>query len=211
MSTYLFDFDGTLVNSMPVFCKMLTTILDDHGISYGEDMVKIVTPMGYIGAAEYFVNTLGLQMTQEEVLDWFHEYAVEAYSHTVEAKAHVIETLRALKARGDDLNVLTASEHLTLDPCLKRLGVYDLFTNVWSCYDFDMFKSDPKIYHVVAERLGKPIDQIIFIDDNYNADCVAKSAGMQVWGIYDDSSADFVEEMKAATDRYIYDFAELLD
>ena len=37
----------------------------------------------------------------------------------------------------------------------------------------------------------------------------AKNAGMKVCGVYDDSSKEYVEEMKAATDHYIYDFAEL--
>jgi hypothetical protein len=44
-----------------------------------------------------------------------------------------------------------------------------------------------------------------------NADMTAKSAGMKVCGVYDDSSKDYVLEIKAATDFYIYDFKELLD
>ena len=38
----------------------------------------------------------------------------------------------------------------------------------------------------------------------------AKQAGMVVYGVYDDSSAEYVDEMKAITDKYIYDFRELL-
>jgi hypothetical protein len=34
---------------------------------------------------------------------------------------------------------------------------------------------------------------------------------MLVCGVYDDSSKDYTEEIKAATDFYIYDFKELLD
>ena len=48
------------------------------------------------------------------------------------------------------------------------------------------------------------------MDDNLNADTVAKSAGMMVCGVFDDSSAEYAEEIKAATDYYIYDFAQLL-
>ena len=49
----------------------------------------------------------------------------------------------------------------------------------------------------------------MFLDDNYNADKTAKSAGMLVCGVYDDSSKDYVEEMKTVTDYYIFDFSEL--
>lgn len=116
-----------------------------------------------------------------------------------------------MKERGDSLNVLTASSHRTLDPCLKRLGIFDIFDNVWSCDDFATSKANPKIYRLAAERLGKAVKDIIFVDDNLGADKTAKSTGMAVYGIYDDSSAEYIDEMKAATDAYVYNFKELLD
>ena len=122
----------------------------------------------------------------------------------------MIETLRALKARGDDLNVLTASPHDTLDPCLKRLGIWDLFTNVWSCNDFDTNKANPEIYRMAAARLGCRVEDVIFLDDNYNADKTAAEAGMRVWGVYDDTSAEYADEIKSVTERYITDFSEIL-
>ena len=45
------------------------------------------------------------------------------------AKDGVVETVKELKKRGYGLNVLTASPHLTLDPCLKRIGIFDCFDN----------------------------------------------------------------------------------
>ena len=52
---------------------------------------------------------------------------------------------------------------------------------------------------------------MLFLDDNLSADTTAKTAGMLVCGVYDESSKDCIEEMKAANDFYIYDFKELLD
>jgi HAD superfamily hydrolase (TIGR01509 family) len=118
--------------------------------------------------------------------------------------------LKKLKERGDSLNVLTASPHPALDPCLKRLGIYGLFDNVWSCEDFNTTKSDPEIYKLAAKKMGVPVEEVIFLDDNYNADKTAKSAGMIVYGVYDLSSKEYTEEIKTVTDRYINDFIELL-
>ena len=50
----------------------------------------------------------------------------------------------------------------------------------------------------------------MFLDDNYNADKTAQSAGMKVCGVYDESSADYVDEIKSVSDYYIYDFKELI-
>lgn len=210
MKTYLFDFDGTLVDSMPVFGGLMLRILNEHGIKYGDDILKTITPLGYVGTAKYFIG-MGLNKTEEELVALMKKYAVHEYANTVPAKNNVVKALKELKARGDSLNILTASPHDMLDPCLKRLGLYDLFDNVWSCDDFQTTKSDPEIYRHAAEKIGVPVNEMIFLDDNYNADKTAKEAGAIVYGVFDETSAEYAQEIKAVTDKYVTDFIELLD
>lgn len=208
-SAYLFDFDGTLVDSMPTYAGFMLRILDENNIKYGDDIVKIITPLGFVGTAKYFIK-MGLSLSEEEIIELMNKYALYEYTYNIPAKNNVISVLKKLKESGADLNVLTASPHLTLDPCLKRLGIYDLFTNVWSCNDFETTKADPQIYKMAAEKIGQPVESILFLDDNYNADLTAKSAGMKVCGVYDDSSKEYEDEIKAISDYYIHDFSELL-
>lgn len=210
MNTYLFDFDGTLVDSMPTYIKAMLRILDENNISYESDIVKVITPLGVAGTADYFIG-LGLDKPREEIIGRMKDYMLDGYFYHIPAKEHVVSVLYRLKEQGASLNVLTASPHITLDACLKRLKMYELFDHVWSCDDFNTTKADPNIYKMVAERLGERVEDILFLDDNLNADKTAKSAGMKVCGVYDDSSKDYVEEMKQETDFYIYDFSELLD
>ena len=92
---------------------------------------------------------------------------------------------------------------------MKRLNLYEIFDNVWSCDDFEYTKSQPEIYLSVARRLGADVSDCIFADDNYNAVSAAKAAGMTVIAVYDDSSAELEPEMRAVSDRYIRDFREL--
>lgn len=208
-NTYLFDFDGTLVDSMPVYGELMLRILDEHGIEYGDDIIKIITPLGFQGTAKYFIG-LGINKTEKELVSLMYNYAVDEYTYNVPAKKNVVKTLKELKKRGASLNVLTASPHASLDPCLKRLGIYNLFDNIWSCDDFLTTKTDPKIYERVAEKLQSRVEDVIFLDDNFNADKVAKKAGMIVYGVYDKSSEEYMAEIKAITDKYIMDFSELL-
>lgn len=207
---YLFDFDGTLVDSMPTFCSAMLRILDENHITYAKDITKTITPLGLNGTAEYFINDLGLDMPKEQLMLLMKEYMLDAYCYTIPPKANVISVLRVLKEKGASLNVLTASPHITLDACLKRLGMWELFDNVWSCDDFSTTKADPQIYAMAAQRLDTTVENILFLDDNLHADTVAKSAGMGVCGVYDDSSRDSAEQIKAVADCYIYDFRELL-
>lgn len=208
-NTYLFDFDGTLVDSMPFFVTVMKRILDENNVKYDDDIIKVITPLGYLGTAEHF-KKLGVPGELDEIIKMMKDYIYEDYLYNIPEKSNVISTLKKLKEQGKDLNVLTASPHLVLDPCLKRLGIFDLFTNVWSCDDFVTTKADPEIYVKAAEKLGKPIGEVLFLDDNYNADKTAKTAGMGVCGVYDESSDEYVEEIKSVSDYYIYDFKELL-
>ena len=83
---------------------------------------------------------------------------------------------------------------------MKR-GIAGLLVLVCGVYDD---------YKMAAERLGEKVENILFLDDNLNAGLTAKKAGMKVCGVYDDSSKEYVEEIKAATDYYVYRMDELL-
>ena len=207
---YLFDFDGTLVDSMPAFISAMLRILDENHISHHKSIIKTITPLGLNGTADYYINELGLDVPKEKLLCLMKDYMLDAYFNTIPAKPNVISVLKELKRNGASLNILTASPHITLDACLKRLGMWELFDNIWSCDDFQTSKADPQIYVMAAEKLNAAVEDVLFLDDNINADQTAKAAGMQVCGVYDESSKDYVEQMKAATDYYIYDFQELL-
>ena len=206
---YLFDFDGTLVDSMPTYVSSMLRILDENGIEYEDSIIKIITPLGLLGTAKYY-KELGVKDKVEDIIETMKRYMYEEYLNNIPAKENVEKVIKELKQNGAKLSVLTASPHATLDPCLKRLGLFDLFDNVWSCDDFETTKADPQIYVRAAEKIGEIVEDVLFLDDNYNADKTAKKAGMQVCAVYDKSSEDYVEEMKSVSDYYIYNFLELL-
>ena len=209
MKTYLFDFDGTLVDSMPYFIAGLLKELDKKNCKYDKDLIKTITPLGVVGTAKYFIKNFDLNITVEELIEAFRVNIATAYFYEISTKKNVIEALTELKERGASINILTAGPHITLDACLKRLGLFDWFDNVWSCDDFSTTKANPELYKAVAKRLGVGVQEVLFFDDNLDAATTAKSAGMKVCGVFDESSADYVSQMKAICDFYIYDFSEL--
>lgn len=205
---YIFDMDGTLIDSMPIFGYSMIKVLEQNNIEYPKDIMKIITPMGLDGTAEYFIE-LGLDMPKGKIIEMMIAQMKYEYENNIPAKPYVKEKLCQLKNDGHSLNVLTASPHETLDPCLKRLGIYELFDNVWSGDDFEYKKSNPKIYSIVAERLDASVSECIFLDDNINAVMAAKKAGMKTIGVYDESGKDFRDKMCSECDRYIMSFDEL--
>ena len=207
---YIFDFDGTLVNSMPFWAGTHINFLKKYGIPVPENFVDTITPLGNERASKHTIS-LGVPLSFEEYITELNEIFRVAYGETIEAKAHVKETLLALKAAGHSVNVLTASPHRFLDPCLKRNGIYDLFEEVWSIDDFGHTKSETIIYEKTAARLGVTVGECIFVDDNFTAISTAKAAGMKTIAIYDASAASFEGQMRAVADRYVVDFAEIAE
>lgn len=208
---YIFDLDGTLVDSMTDgWIVMLKEYLAENGVAYSSELIKSIIALGLFETAIYFKENLGFKKAPEEIVQDFKNALRVRYEEDIPQKPNVRETLVALKGRGASLNVLTASPHEFLDPCLKRLKTYDLFDNVWSVDDFTSSKAEPCTYVTIASKLGCKIENCVMVDDSVGAIKPAKEAGMQTVGVYDEFSAEFEEEMRACADRYIHNFIELL-
>ena len=202
---YIFDFDGTLVDSMPTWGGKMLHVLDKNGVSYPEDIVRTLTPLGDLGSARYFQEHFHLNKGVDELLAEMDEFALPAYRDAIQAKPGVREALEALRAGGHSLSVLTASPHRMLDPCLERLGLHALFDNVWSCDDFGLTKAQVEIYAQAAARLGRPVSECVFLDDNLGALRTAKQAGMRVIGVQDDSSRPDEAAIRALVSQFVTD------
>ncbi len=209
-SVYLFDLDGTLIDSMPVGVKMLLDFLDEYKISYPEDIVDVLLPLGYKGIAAYYAKEMGIPLSAEEIFARFLGKLLRLYEEEIPLKPTVKETLLALKERGARLCVLSASPRCFIDGSLKRTGIYDLFEKVWGIEDFGTTKGDLRIYQAAAERLGVAVKDIRFVDDALHALKVAKKAGVKTVGVYEKYSTSTEEEIRAVADTYVHTLRELL-
>ena len=205
-SVCIFDFDGTLVDSMPTWSEKMLNILRTTGTPYPADVIKYITTLGDIGTAKYFRDELHVPLTTDEMFARMDEYALPKYRDVIPLKEGVREYLTMLRENGCSLHVLTASPHKMVDPCLKRLGIADWFDHIWSCDDFGMTKSDPEIYREAVRKIGADIGDAVFFDDNINAVKTAGTAGLYSVGVYDATGEDFADEMKTAADRYFSTF-----
>lgn len=205
---YVLDLDGTIIDSMTEWYKNIDTLLAGNGVNYPEDTINVITPMGDEEVARHFIS-LGLNMTVKEAMDEMLRLSKVSYEEKILLKPFVKEFLFKCKEEGISLNLLTASPHSMLEPCLERNGVIHLFDNLWSCSDFSLAKSDVKIYEKVAELLRVKPDEITFFDDNNVAIRTAEKAGYKTVGVYDKFSESFWDEIKQTADSFIYSFEEM--
>lgn len=205
---FLFDFDGTLVDSMQIWARTHIRMLLKQKISIPKDYVQTITPLGNEGAALYSVS-LGLKMPPGEYMSELDKELVRQYNSNVYLKENVENKLRELKSSGICLHVLTASSHSYVDSCLRRFGVLELFDNVWSVEDFGLSKADKQIYIEAARRLSAEPKSCTMVDDNYSALCAARRAGLNTVAVYDKSSKNMEKAIREAADKYVYGFEEI--
>ena len=206
---YVFDLDGTLVDSMPSFAKGILKIADDAGLSYDEELLKILTPLGYQRSAEYYVNVLGVQDSVENIVAQIRQNLYYEYANNIVTKPGVKEYLNALHARGARLFVLTASPHIVTDVCLQHNGIYDLFEEVWSVEDFGLTKSETPLFDEVARRIGCENGQIHYFDDSLIALTNAKKAGYITYAVHDAQSEEEIVRMIREYCVYVDSFTDL--
>lgn len=210
MKDLVFDFDGTLVDSMPTWGGKMLRVLNEAGARYPGNIIEIITPLGDLGAARYFIERLGVKESEDALLSKMDAYALPKYRDEILEKTGVREALSELRRRGHRLFVLTASPHRMLDPCLERLGLAPLFSGIFSCDDFATTKADPAIYDRLCERIGSKKENLVFFDDNLGACQTAVRAGVRTVGVYDPSGEKFTEALKALCKDFVYTLTEAL-
>lgn len=207
---YVFDLDGTLVDSMPKYARGVLSILDEEGIAYAPDLIKLLTPMGNPRVADYYVHTLGVKDTVEHVIKRIVDKLVYEYTHEIYTKDGVREYLEALRGDGARLFVLTASPHISTDACLRHNGIFDWFETVWSVEDYGLTKSDTRIFYELARRIGCDPQDIHYFDDSPIALENAKAAGLRTYAVYDAQTDEEIATLKREHPTYVGSFTELI-
>lgn len=207
---YIFDMDGVLIDSMAKFERCMLRILDEHGIRYDEKMIDIVTPLGYQGTAEYYVNELGVNESVESIVGKLNKYLYEEYAHNIILKEGVMEYLQKLSSESARMFVLTASPHLMTDACLKHNEVFDMFEEVWSVDEFGgLTKSNIELFGIVADKVGCRPEEIHYFDDNVIAIENATKANYNTFAVRDRQTQKVWDSMKTTARHYVNSFREL--
>ena len=206
---YLFDLDGTLIDSNLVWFQIDMDFLSERGLPHDQEYTDYVSHTTYQNAAVYTQQRYHLSETPEEIMQIWADMAKESYAHTIPLKPGVLDYLLQQKAAGKHLGVVTSCMRHLCRAVLEQHGIYELFDHVTTVNEVTRDKKHPDIYLLAAEKSGvRPQDCTVF-EDSPSAAGGAKAAGMRVVGVYDSFFAPYEEEMKKTCDVYIHSFEEL--
>lgn len=204
----IFDLDGTLLDSMGVWDQVDIDFLAKRGIAVPDDYMTKVASMQFRQIAEYTIARFDLPDTPEALMAEWDEMAAVAYGTVVEAKPYAHDYLRALKESGAALAVATSLPPHLREPAMRHVGIDRYFDQVVSVDDAgDVGKDRPDVYLLAASRLGVEPECCTVFEDLLVAMKSAKSAGMRVWAMHDDSSARDWPMICEIADGVLFDFS----
>ncbi|MDD7738941.1 MAG: HAD family phosphatase [Fusicatenibacter sp.] len=205
----IFDLDGTLLDSMGVWRQIDIDFLGKRNLEVPSDYLEAVTPLGFQKAAEYTIQRFGFQNTPEELIDEWHQMAIDAYTNHVEIKEGVREYLSVLKKNGVKIAAATSSDRELFLPALKRNQIDTFFDVFVTVREVKRGKGFPDIYVKAADLLGCDPKECIVFEDILQGILGAKEGGFTAVGVYDENSVQTIRAMQEASDYYIHSFADL--
>lgn len=204
----IFDFDGTLFDSMHVWKGIRHNFFEFLGIELTDEDVEAFSGLFLREAMYLAIERFDLKETYEELLEKLFEYIKGRYLKETEPKNDIIKFLEKLKAKGVKMGIATATGEPALKAVLEKYNMLHYFSAIYSTYTVGASKTEPKVYDVVLEELGTPKETTWVFEDALYAATTAKANGYNVVGIYDVSEPRW-EELKTLADIFIYNYNEL--
>jgi HAD superfamily hydrolase (TIGR01509 family) len=208
MKAYIFDLDGTLLDSMNVWEQIDVDFLEKRDIAIPDDYIKTVLSMSFQEAAAYTIKRFALPDSVNDLMREWNDMAVYSYGHTVQMKPQAKEYITSLREHGEKLAVATSLPMELYTPALKHHGIYDLFHVICSTDEIGYGKASPDIYLLTASRIGVSACDCVVFEDILVAIKSATSVGMTVYGVYDKSSESDWQQIIKIADGVIYDFKD---
>lgn len=206
----IFDADGTLLDSMPMWSGGGSGYLRGLGIEAKGDLDERFRDMSLYQSALCLKEEYGLSLSLEEIAHGINSMVDNLYAETVPLKPGVLALLEGLRQRGVKMCVATASEAYQISMALERCGAAHYFEKVFSCVDVGHGKDEPDIYRQAQECLGTDKADTFVFEDALYAVRTAKADGYKTVGVHDASVEDR-DKLIALSDHYIEDYRHLED
>ena len=173
---YLFDCDGTIVDSMPLHYVAWKKVLSQWDCEFGEELFYSWGGMPVAEIIAALNLRSGLAMPVDEVMRQKEAMYYEILPR-LKAVPEVLEHIQMSHGK-IPFAVVSGSTRDSVTRSLKTLGILDRFDTLVCAGDYTKSKPDPEPFLIAAERLGvRPEDCLVFEDTEMGIQA-ATAAGM---------------------------------
>lgn len=165
MKLFIFDFDGTLVDSKPIIEAGMAHTLDLLGFP-SELMQEWLKYVG-LPVEEGIRRTFPLdgQLTLKHVLTTYRTFDHQGHEPLIKAFEGIPALVTELHAQGRPLAIATSKRNRGLRPTLERLGWATWFDPIITPDEVDNGKPHPESLHQILERTGREPEDCVMVGD----------------------------------------------
>ncbi len=175
----VFDLDGVLVDSEPVWEKVRRQVVAEHGGHWAPDAQQRLMGMSTGEWAGYLGRDLGVGLPPETIADLVIDQMKARYAERVPFMPGAVDAVRRLAARWP-LGLASSSPPVLIGAVLDGAGLRECFAVTMSTEEVAHGKPAPDIYLAVTGRLGHRPQQCAAVEDSANGLRSAAAAGLRV-------------------------------
>ena len=177
---YIFDCDGTLVDSMPLHYRAWTASFEHHGApwKWTEDEFYANAGVPDRVTTMELNERYGANIDPDSVHDWKVEWYSQHLSSLQPVKA-VADLAKKYAEKGKHISVASGSDLSIVEPSLEVIGLRDLFDIVITPALVERGKPAPDMFLLAAEQMGVAPEHCLVFEDGQAGIDAATAAGME--------------------------------
>jgi HAD superfamily hydrolase (TIGR01509 family) len=178
----VFDLDGVLVDSEPVWEQVRRQVVAEHGGRWAADAQQRLMGMSTGEWARYLSQDLGVGLPPERVAALVIERMAARYTDHLPLMPGAVEAVTRLAVRWP-LGLASSSPQSLIETVLDTASLRSSFLTTMSTEQVSHGKPAPDIYLAVAARLGREPERCAAVEDSSNGLRSAAAAGLHVIAI----------------------------
>ena len=199
----IFDMDGTLLDSMPVWKRLTQGYLKQFGVHITDQDYAVTEGFSQPQVAQYFADRYPELPDAQSLMDGMDRLISARYEAIAKPKEGVLDFLEGLRRRGVKMAIATLTARRHAEKALRDRDMLDYFEFMLTIEDVGISKREPDIYLQAAARMGlEPAECTVFEDAPY-ACATARRAGFRVCGMVEPAYAAGEGELRASSDIII--------
>jgi HAD superfamily hydrolase (TIGR01509 family) len=179
MQAIVFDLDGVLVDSEPVWEEVRRRYVAEHGGTWQPDTQHRLMGMSTPEWANYLSAELGVDREPRQVAEDVVDEMVRRYEQAIPLIDAAVPVVRRLASRWP-LGVASSSPMRLIRAAVHAAGLDDTFRVLCSSEDVPRGKPAPDVYLAAAAGLGVDPTTCAAVEDSSNGVRSAVAAGMRV-------------------------------
>lgn len=191
ITTAIFDMDGLLIDSEPLWRKVEINLFGSLGVPINEKRCFETMGLRTDECVNYwFVRYPWSGITEEDVVQQLDATIVELVEKEGCALPGVEITLKMMKKNVQHVALASSSKMVLIEAVLEKLNIQDYFEVVYSAEKEIFGKPHPGVYISTMKELDVAPSECIAFEDSINGVLSAKAARMKCIAIPDEHMYD---------------------